>query len=135
MEIGKKLKKARVQSGYTQEEVAEQLQVTRQTISNWENEKSYPDIISVISLSEVYQISLDELLKGDDRMIKHLDETTNVVKSNRKLLFAVIVNILLMALFVVINMTLPEIKYILAGSFSIIMISTATLFYQLIKKF
>ena len=59
MEIGKKLKKARVQSGYTQEEVAEQLQVTRQTISNWENEKSYPDIISVISLSEVYQISLD----------------------------------------------------------------------------
>ena len=84
MEIGKKLKKARVQSGYTQEEVAEQLQVTRQTISNWENAKSYPDIISVISLSEVYQISLDELLKGDDRMIKHLDETTNVVKSNRK---------------------------------------------------
>lgn len=68
-------------------------------------------------------------------MIKHLDETTNVVKSNRKLLFAVIVNILLMALFVVINMTLPENKYILAGSFSIIMISTATLFYQLIKKF
>ena len=135
MEIGKKLKKARVQSGYTQEEVAEQLQVTRQTISNWENEKSYPDIISVISLSEVYQISLAELLKGDDRMIKHLDETTNVVKSNRKLLFAVIVNILLMALFVVINMTLPENKYILAGSFSIIMISTATLFYQLIKKF
>ena len=66
MEIGKKLKKARVQSGYTQEEVAEQLQVTRQTISNWENEKSYPDIISVISLSEVYQIlSLIHILDHD----------------------------------------------------------------------
>ena len=47
MEIGKKLKNARVQSGMTQENVAEKINVSRQTISNWENEKSYPDIISV----------------------------------------------------------------------------------------
>lgn len=45
MEIGKKLKKARVQSGLTQENVAEKINVSRQAISNWENEKSYPDII------------------------------------------------------------------------------------------
>ena len=135
MEIGKKLKNARIQAGYTQEEVAEQLQVTRQSISNWENEKCYPDIISVINLSEFYQISLDELLKGDDKMIKHLDETTNIVKSSRKLLLAVIINILLMALFVVINVYLPENKYILASSFSVIITSTAALFYQIIKKF
>ncbi len=135
MEIGKKLKNARIQAGYTQEEVAEQLQVTRQSISNWENEKCYPDIISVINLSEFYQISLDELLKGDAKMIKHLDETTNIVKSNRKLILAIIVNILLMALFVVINVVLPENKYIIAGSFSVIITSTAALFYQIIKKF
>ena len=51
MEIGKKLKDARMKSGFTQETVAEKLHVSRQTISNWENEKSYPDIISVIALS------------------------------------------------------------------------------------
>ena len=81
MEIGKKLKDARIKSGMTQEAVAEEIQVSRQTISNWENEKSYPDIVSVIHLSDLYRISLDELLKGDTAMLKHLDESTNMVNS------------------------------------------------------
>ena len=84
MEIGKKLKNARVQSGMTQENVAEKINVSRQTISNWENEKSYPDIISVIELSNLYSISLDVLLKGDEKMIEHLEESTNVVKKQPK---------------------------------------------------
>ena len=58
MEIGKKLKDARMKSGFTQETVAEKVNVSRQTISNWENEKSYPDIISVIELSSLYSISM-----------------------------------------------------------------------------
>ena len=82
MEIGKKLKDARMKSGFTQETVAEKINVSRQTISNWENEKSYPDIISVIALSDLYSISLDDLLKGDREMMEHLEECTNVVKSN-----------------------------------------------------
>lgn len=45
--------------------VAEELNVSRQTISNLENEKSYPDIFSVIELSSLYSISLDDLLKGE----------------------------------------------------------------------
>ena len=84
MEIGVKLKEARIKSGLTQENVAEKIQVSRQTISNWENEKSYPDIISVIELSNLYSISLDVLLKGDEKMIEHLEESTNVVKSKQK---------------------------------------------------
>ena len=48
----------------TQEQVAGLLEVSRQTISNWENAKSYPDIVSVIKLSECYDVSLDYLLKG-----------------------------------------------------------------------
>lgn len=76
MEIGKKLKDARMRSGFTQESVAEKVNVSRQTISNWENEKSYPDIISVIELSNLYSISLDELLKGDEKMMEHLEEST-----------------------------------------------------------
>ena len=65
MKIGVKLKEARLQAGLTQENVAEEIQVTRQTISNWETEKSFPDIVSVIKLSTLYNISLDKLLKGD----------------------------------------------------------------------
>ena len=82
MEIGKKLKNARIEAGLTQEKAAEKIDVSRQTISNWENEKSYPDIISVIALSDLYSVSLDELLKGDQKMAEHLEESTNVVKSN-----------------------------------------------------
>ena len=61
MEIGKKLKEARINSGLTQEQVAEDIKVTRQTISNWENERSYPDIMNVIDLSNLYSLSLDDL--------------------------------------------------------------------------
>lgn len=46
----------------------------RQTISNWENEKSFPDIVNVIKLSDLYNISLDQLLKGDEAMIEHLEK-------------------------------------------------------------
>ena len=53
MEIGQKLKSARTNSKMTQEKVAEEIQVSRQTISNWENNKSYPDIVSVIKLSDL----------------------------------------------------------------------------------
>ena len=53
MEIGKKLREARVTSGLTQEQVAEELHISRQTISNWENEKSYPDIASVVKMSDL----------------------------------------------------------------------------------
>ena len=50
MEIGKKLKNARIKAGLTQEKAAEKIDVSRQTISNWENEKSYPDIIVSLRL-------------------------------------------------------------------------------------
>ena len=99
MEIGKKLKEARQMSGLTQEDVAEKLIVSRQTISNWETEKFYPDILYVLQLSDLYQISLDELLKGDERMIQHLEDSTNIVKSNKKILLAFICNICLLFLF------------------------------------
>ena len=91
MEIGSKLKKARNEKGLTQEQTADALGVSRQTISNWENNKSYPDIISVIKMSEIYSISLDHLLKEDDSMnrkqtyMEYLEETTNTVKSKRNL--------------------------------------------------
>ena len=134
MEIGKKLKNARVQSGMTQENVAEKINVSRQTISNWENEKSYPDIISVIELSNLYSISLDVLLKGDEKMIEHLGESTNVVKSNKKLTGAILLNIILMILLIALNMLLPEGTYYLVIVFCVVIMSSSALLYQIIKR-
>lgn len=83
MDISKRIKTARQAAEMTQEYVAEQLGVSRQTISHWENNKSYPDIVSVIKMSDLYSISLDELLKGDLKMITYLKESTDTVKSRR----------------------------------------------------
>ena len=93
MEMGKQLKEARIKSHLTQEMVSEKINVSRQTISNWENEKSYPDIINIIELSNLYSITLDELIKGDERMIEHLEESTNIVRSSKQLIGAILLNI------------------------------------------
>lgn len=134
MEIGKKLKNARIKTGLTQEKAAEEIDVSRQTISNWENEKSYPDIISVIALSDLYSVSLDELLKGDQKMAEHLEESTNVVKSNKKLTGAIILNIVLMILLIALNMLLPEGTYYLVIVFCVVIMSSSALLYQIIKR-
>ena len=132
MEIGKKLKNARIEAGLTQEKAAEKIDVSRQTISNWENEKSYPDIIS--ALSDLYSVSLDELLKGDQKMAEHLEESTNVVKSNKKLTGAILLNIILMILLIALNMLLPEGTYYLVIVFCVVIMSSSALLYQIIKR-
>lgn len=134
MEIGKKIKNARIEAGLTQEKAAEKIDVSRQTISNWENEKSYPDIISVIALSDLYSVSLDELLKGDQKMAEHLEESTNVVKSNKKLTGAILLNIILMILLIALNMLLPEGTYYLVIVFCVVIMSSSALLYQIIKR-
>lgn len=134
MEIGAKLKDARMRAGMTQEKVAEEIRVTRQTISNWENEKSFPDIVSVIRLSSLYGISLDQLLKGDEEMMEHLEKTTNIVKSNQKLIIAIIANVLLVILFVLFNGLIIRNPYLILGSSSVSIVGTSVLFYQIIKK-
>lgn len=90
MDIGSKIKAARVAAQLTQEQVAEALGVTRQTLSNWENGKTYPDIVSVIKMSDLYGVSLDHLLKGKEEppmseYIEYLEESTNTVKSQHRL--------------------------------------------------
>lgn len=134
MEIGKKLKDARMKSGFTQEAVAEKINVSRQTISNWENEKSYPDIISVIELSSLYSISLDDLLKGDERMMEHLEESTNVVKSTRKLIGAILLNIITVILLITLSMFLSDRSYYLLVVFCLAIASSSVLLYQMIKR-
>lgn len=71
--LAKQLRDHRKAAQVSQEALAQQLYVSRQTISNWENGKSLPDIYSLIALSDIFEISLDEFIKGDVSMQKHLD--------------------------------------------------------------
>ena len=70
MNIGNEIKKHRAQMNISQEELAERVFVTRQTVSNWETEKSYPDIHSVLLLSQVFGTTVDTLLKEDIPQMK-----------------------------------------------------------------
>ncbi|MDF7672678.1 helix-turn-helix transcriptional regulator [Lactobacillus sp. ESL0701] len=94
MKFGEHLKQARLDKNLTQEQVAQEFAITRQTLSNWENEKSYPDINSLIKLSDYYQLSLDELLKEDTGMRETLQKrevVSNLKQVKKKLIIAVIV--------------------------------------------
>ena len=83
MKVSKKIIDIRNDNGLTQEEFADILCVSRQTISNWENDKNYPDVNSLVLLSEVFQISLDKLIKGDIDIMKEVIQKEEVSKMNR----------------------------------------------------
>ena len=70
MKIGKQIKKYRTEMGLSQDRLAEKIFVSRQTISNWENNKNYPDVKSLLLLSSLFNVSLDMLVKGDLEKMK-----------------------------------------------------------------
>lgn len=70
MEIGKQIRKYRQELALSQDELAEKIYVSRQTISNWENDKNYPDVKSLLLLSNLFGVSLDILVKGDIEKMK-----------------------------------------------------------------
>lgn len=83
MELGKQIKKHRQEVQLSQEKLADRVYVSRQTISNWENDKSYPDVNSLVLLSEIFQSSLDNLIKGDIEVMKDVIQKEEIVKMNR----------------------------------------------------
>lgn len=77
MELGKQIKKYRNEKSLSQEALADKIYVSRQTISNWENDKSYPDVNSLVLLSKVFSVSLDELIKGDvEKMTEQINNSS-----------------------------------------------------------
>lgn len=82
MELNKQIKKYRTNMDMSQEELAEKIYVTRQTVSNWENEKSYPDIHSILLMSSLFGVSLDQLIKGDVDIMKKEIKTEDIKKFN-----------------------------------------------------
>lgn len=133
MDTGEKFRAARTAAGLTQEQAAEQLDVSRQTISNWENNRSYPDILNVLAMSDAYGVSLDQLLKGDTALVEHIQETMDDVKQTRRLLIAVLWNmILLIGGFLVLHFVSSTAA--MAAFFIMMIVSASFLLYQIVQK-
>nr|WP_232850430.1 helix-turn-helix transcriptional regulator [Enterococcus innesii] len=73
MELGEKLKSHRENKGFSQVFVAEKLNVSRQSISKWENDRGYPDYDNLILLSQLYEVSIGELLDENEKLKKKLN--------------------------------------------------------------
>lgn len=86
MEIGKIIKECRTKKNMTQEELANILFVSRQLISKWENNKSYPDLNQLIQLSDYFDLSLDELMRGDKKMIKKKDAQVKTIEKGKRII-------------------------------------------------
>ncbi len=92
MNIGNKIMEIRKKQNLTQEDLAKMFFVTRQTISSWECGKSYPDIETIIKISDKFNVSLDKLLKGDKKMVKKIDKK---LKLNKYLIIILIILIII----------------------------------------
>lgn len=82
MQVGTQIKKYRSDRGFSQEELAEKVYVSRQTVSNWETGKNYPDIHSLLLLSSLFNVSLDQLIKGDVETMRTEIKETEIRKFN-----------------------------------------------------
>ena len=74
MNIGNQILNIRKENQLTQEEFGKLFHVTRQTVSNWENGKSYPDLQVLVDISNQFGVSLDTLLKEDSKMVQSIDK-------------------------------------------------------------
>ncbi|MBI9013075.1 MAG: helix-turn-helix transcriptional regulator [Clostridiales bacterium] len=124
MEIGKQIKKLRTHLAFSQDDLAMRVYVSRQTISNWENNRNYPDVKSLLLLSSLFNVSLDQLVKGD------VEEMKNLINAEEKELFRKDGTIL-MILFIVTIISLAPLFLLLEGVGMVIwgLIVIAMLYY------
>lgn len=112
MDVGIRIKKYREKQNISQDELAEKIFVSRQTISNWENNKTYPDIKSLLLLSDIFKVSLDDFMKGD------IEEIKNLVNNQKIRVFNIIGYIYLVELLILAITAYPLFK--LEGNIGVI---------------
>lgn len=101
MDIGNKIQAIRTDHGMTQAEFADKFHVARQTVSNWENNKNYPDLGTLRQISDEYGVSFDILLKEDQEYISRIDKTSDqAVKAVKgiKILIPLVIILLIVAI-------------------------------------
>lgn len=90
MDIGEQIKEHRKHGGWTQKELAERLNVSDKTISSWETGRTYPELTLLVELSELFNVSLDSLLRGDVKVVKKIDKDIRLKKVYRTILIGMI---------------------------------------------
>lgn len=102
MSLGEQLKKLRESKGFSQEDVAKKIGVTRQAVYKWENDKSCPDIDNLILWSEMYNVTLDELIKGNQNIKEkiHIDEENEDFEKENEFGFYIGFGLLIMSAFI-----------------------------------
>ncbi|WP_265459380.1 helix-turn-helix domain-containing protein [Enterococcus sp. HY326] len=103
MAIGNNIAHQRKNMAWTQKDLATLMHVSDKTISSWENERTYPDISSLVLLSDIFELSLDELIKGDLDMVKRLDKNLQEGQKWRKWRWLIIITSLLVVGFILLN--------------------------------
>ena len=93
MNLGEKIYKLRTEKGLSQGNLAEMLEVSRQSISKWENNSAAPELDKLMKLSEIFNITLDELVKGEITQnkkiqLKQMDKISQTQKTVGILFFA-----------------------------------------------
>ena len=118
MQFSDKLKQARQQHHLTQMQVGTQLHVSAKTISSWENGRSFPDISTLVSISDLYQISLDQLLREDQDIVQHYETISKQAQRYQKYFqITYFLNILLILAIWAVQITSSNSKQILAWLF------------------
>lgn len=99
MNIGEKIKEKRSSMNLTQQELAAQLNVSRSTVSNWEVGRNYPDIEMIVNISNLLDVSLDVLLKGDDQVVAKIANDTKIrkIQSRRILLLSLLITLIIIS--------------------------------------
>lgn len=90
MDFGSQIKKIRTNGKLTQEQLAQKLNVSRQTISSWENNRNLPDLQMVVQIAQTFNLSLDQLILGDNTMTTKLVKDGNEVRKARMNLMSII---------------------------------------------
>lgn len=126
MDFGTRLKEARARLGLRQEDIADGIDVSRQTVSNWENNRSLPDLRSIVEISDIYQISLDDLLKGDRKVMEKLIKDSDIKTMENKL------NILTLIVLVTSSSTLLFIDGDILSSTSMPVLNTVSIFLRIL---
>ena len=80
MELGSQIRRHRTERGLSQDDLAAKIYVSRQTVSSWENDKTYPDVQSLLLLSAIFDVSVDSLIKGDVATMKEIVENKDLAK-------------------------------------------------------
>lgn len=131
MELAGQIKKYRADLELSQEALAEKIYVSRQTISNWETEKSYPDINSLIRMSEIFGITVDELLKGDAEEIKQMIRKEDQNELNR---LSIIYGVMMLVMMITPIPLVKFLRFVGIGIWAVIAIATVLLAFMVEKK-